>query len=302
MVESNWGSWFIQDEVEDSVPDDVSIWYLGCQGFILRSRTTTLYIDPYFGNGDPPYLIRMIPVPMDPEDVTMCDGILITHEHRDHMHPPSFEPMLEQRPTVVGPEVAINDPDYDGELPPDELTQTVEPGDRFEVGDFDVHVRTANDPQSRGPISYVIQHESGTFFHPGDSRPTDDFHAIGEEFDIDVSPLAFGTSRLVYFLEHGRRIPLDWYNDGDQLIELANALQVDRLLPTHHDMWKGATADPAVLYQHARTYDYPRSVEVIEIGDRVSLGTPGVKRLRAIDDGAGMERSVIGAPPDPDNN
>jgi L-ascorbate 6-phosphate lactonase len=36
-------------------------------------------------------------------------------------------------------------------------------------------------------------------------------------------------------------------------------------------MWKGLTADPAAVRPHVRSYDYPRTLELVEIGDRVSV-------------------------------
>jgi L-ascorbate 6-phosphate lactonase len=62
-----------------------------------------------------------------------------------------------------------------------------------------------------------------------------------------------------------------WYNDENQIVECARAMQVDRLLPSHWDMWKGMTADPTALHEHVRSFDHPERLEVVEIGDRVDV-------------------------------
>ncbi|MCY4732996.1 MBL fold metallo-hydrolase, partial [Natronomonas gomsonensis] len=62
-----------------------------------------------------------------------------------------------------------------------------------------------------------------------------------------------------------------WYSDENMAAQAANQLQTDRLLPTHWDMWKGLTADPTVLFDHVRSFEYPRTVEILEIGDRTDL-------------------------------
>jgi len=62
-----------------------------------------------------------------------------------------------------------------------------------------------------------------------------------------------------------------WYNDENMLVAAANELQLDRLVPTHWDMWKRLTADPTALYDHARSFEYPRSLELVEIGDSIEL-------------------------------
>jgi L-ascorbate 6-phosphate lactonase len=51
----------------------------------------------------------------------------------------------------------------------------------------------------------------------------------------------------------------------------ARQLRLDRLVPTHWDMWKGLTADPAALRPHVRRFEYPRRLEILEIGDRTDL-------------------------------
>jgi L-ascorbate 6-phosphate lactonase len=36
-------------------------------------------------------------------------------------------------------------------------------------------------------------------------------------------------------------------------------------------MWKGLTADPTALHSHAASFDYPQSLELVEVGDRIDL-------------------------------
>jgi len=55
------------------------------------------------------------------------------------------------------------------------------------------------------------------------------------------------------------------------IIEAANELQLDTLLPSHWDMWKGMTTEPTVLHNHAASFDYPKTLQIVEIGDRVDL-------------------------------
>ncbi|GGK67194.1 MBL fold metallo-hydrolase [Haloarcula sebkhae] len=288
MVQSTWDNWFVRDEIEATDPGDgVVIWYLGCNGFVLRSQSTTLYIDPYFGTGDPPNLIRMIPVPMDPADATQCDATLVTHEHIDHMHPPSYGPLVEDLGAdLYAPSASYESPDYDGEMRvPDEQRNEIAVGDEFAVGDFTVHVTGTNDPDAIEPVGYVIEHDAGTFFHAGDSRPAEAFSDVGERFDIDVGALAFGTVGSIYEPESDSGVRTKWYMDENEVIEAANQLQLSRLLPSHHDMWQGEAGDPKVLHEHAVSFDYPRVIEPLYIGCSVRLGEPGIRRLNALGDG-----------------
>ncbi|WP_227354606.1 MBL fold metallo-hydrolase [Haladaptatus salinisoli] len=276
-IHSDWGDW-LPRAVEDATPSGVGIWYLGCNGFVLKaSDGTTLFVDPYLGTGDPPRTVRMVPVPFDPADVTEADAVLATHEHTDHVHGPSQAPILESTgATFYAPDdgiaVAREDERWTKEWNvSDDQLEAVAEGDSFDVGEFTVHVEPAHDSDSTHPVSYVVEHSAGTFFHGGDTKPGDELESVGERYDIDLGVLAFGSDGRIPDKETGEPKYTKWYSDENEVAAAANALRIDRLLPSHWDMWKGLTADPTALYDHVRSYDYPASLEIVEIGDRIDL-------------------------------
>ncbi len=277
MVSSDWGDW-LPREVEDTTPDGIALWYLGCNGFVLKgSDGTTLFIDPYVGTGDPPRTVRMIPIPFDPEDVTEADAVLATHEHTDHVHGPSQAPILASTgATFYGADdslaVAHEDEEWTAnwDVSEDQFEE-VEEGNTFEVGEFTIHVEPAHDADATHPISYVIEHGDITFFHGGDTKPGDELESIGDAYDIDIGVLAFGSDGRIPDKETREPKYTKWYSDENEIADAANALKLDTLLPTHWDMWKGLTADPTALYDHTRSYGYPDSLEIVEIGDCVEL-------------------------------
>lgn len=276
-IQSDWDDW-LPKAIAAAQPDGVDIWYLGCNGFILKGRAgTTVFIDPYLGIGDPPRTIRMIPVPFEPGDVDRADAVLATHEHVDHVHGPSQAPLLSASGgTLYGPgdAVAVARDDeawtdtYD--VTGEQLREVAE-GDSFDVGEFTVHVEPAYDPDATHPVSYVLEHEAGTFFHGGDSKPADAFADVGERYDIDLGVLAFGSVGVMPDRETMEPTVTKWYNDENQLVEAASDLQLERLVPSHWDIWKRMTADPTGLHSHVRSFEHPRRLELVEIGDRVSL-------------------------------
>ncbi|PSP54832.1 MBL fold metallo-hydrolase [Halobacteriales archaeon QS_1_67_19] len=275
-MHSDWGDW-LPRAVESADPDGIAVWYLGCNGFVLKAEDTALFIDPYLGTGDPPRTIRMVPVPFTPEDVATADAILATHEHTDHVHGPSQAPILERTgATFYAPDdslaVAREDERWTTEWDvSDGQLVEIEEGGEFEVGAFTVHVEPAQDADATHPVSYVVEHDGRTFFHGGDTKPSDKFARIGEAYDIDLGVLAFGTVGNIPDKGTGEPRRTRWYNDENQIVEAASDLRLDRLLPSHWDMWKGLTADPTALHDHARSFEYPERLEIVEIGDRVDL-------------------------------
>jgi L-ascorbate 6-phosphate lactonase len=275
-VHSDWGDW-LPREVATSDPDGLDVWYLGCNGFFLKTADgTTLLIDPYLGTGDPGRTTRMVPVPFAPEDVRACDAVLATHEHTDHVHGPSQAPVLAGTGArFLAPDASMAVTREEGWRELDGVTdegfETVAEGDRYEVGSVTVHVEPAEDPDAEHPVSYVIEHDAGTFFHGGDARPGEAFADIGGRYDVDLGVLAFGSTGYIPDKETGEPTFTRWYSDEPMLAQAAEQLRLDRLLPSHWDMWKGLTADPRGVVDHVRSFEYPRTVEVVEIGDRVSV-------------------------------
>ena len=277
MVSSEWGDW-LPDAFASADPDGIAIWYLGCNGFVLKDGAgTTLFIDPYLGPGDAPRTVRMIPIPFDPTDIRTADALLATHEHTDHVHGPSQAPILESTGApFIAPSASIRKATEaetwteEWAVDDDQFTE-VAVGDSIVIGAFEITVGPAYDPDAEEPVSYVIDHPHGTIVHAGDSKPSDTFESVGDSFDVDLAIVAFGSVGNLLQYDGSGRSRTTWYCDENDAIEIANSLQASTLLPSHWDMWKGMRADPTALHEHARSWPYPHTLQIAEIGDRLDL-------------------------------
>jgi L-ascorbate 6-phosphate lactonase len=86
------------------------------------------------------------------------------------------------------------------------------------------------------PVTSVVEHEAGTFLHGGDSKFADAFSDVGQRYDIDLGVLAYGTEGMMPDRETLVPGRTKWYNEESELVTAANALELDRLLPSHYDM------------------------------------------------------------------
>ncbi len=73
-------------------PGQVSIWWLGQAGFLFRSNQHGLIIDPYLSDSlaikysDTEFKhTRMMPIPVQPGEISGINWIFATHRHGDHM-------------------------------------------------------------------------------------------------------------------------------------------------------------------------------------------------------------------------
>jgi L-ascorbate 6-phosphate lactonase len=277
-IHSDWGDWLPQ-AVAAADPDGIALWYLGCNGFVLKAGDgTTLFVDPYLGTGDPPRTVRMIPVPFEPTDVQAADAVLATHEHTDHVHGPSQAPILTGTgASFVGPDASVRKAREEETWTEtygvsEDQYDVVSVGDTRTFGDLTVHVEPAHDPDAVEPVSYLLEYDGTTVFHGGDTKPDETLAEIGSAYDIDLGILAFGSTGMIPDKQTREPKRTTWYSDETQVIDAAAQLDLDRLLPTHWDMWKGLTADPTALFDHQRSRAAPDRIDVVEIGDRLDLG------------------------------
>ena len=89
----------------------VTIWRLGQAGIVVKFPSFTALVDPYLSNHCEailPYPFdhrRLTRAPLDASEIDWVDLVLITHDHPDHLDPPTLRTLSRQNPTatVVAP-------------------------------------------------------------------------------------------------------------------------------------------------------------------------------------------------------
>jgi len=87
--------------------NEIQITWIGQAGFIFKFRNKLLIIDPYLSD----YLskkyegklfphIRLMKIPINPEEITNVDYILCSHAHSDHMDPETISILSDSNPDV----------------------------------------------------------------------------------------------------------------------------------------------------------------------------------------------------------
>jgi L-ascorbate 6-phosphate lactonase len=83
----------------------ITVRWLGQSGVVVRSRETTVVIDPYLtdsvGKEFGPALHRLVPVPVLPRALVPVTAVVVTHEHLDHFDPDTLAPMAAANPSCA---------------------------------------------------------------------------------------------------------------------------------------------------------------------------------------------------------
>ncbi len=133
------------------------IHWLGHDSFRLDG-STVIYIDPW----------------KLPPDAPVADGILVTHDHHDHLSPSDIESIAGPQPIIVGPQSAVEQFEQDTAI-------AVVAGETFQCASAVVTAVAAYNidkfrrpgvpfhPKAAGGLGYVIELDGFRVYHAGDT-------------------------------------------------------------------------------------------------------------------------------------
>jgi L-ascorbate 6-phosphate lactonase len=260
-LRSEWFEWFLGD-VDQCRPKlgTIMLWALGGAGFILRTSTATIYIDPYVGGSvESEGLVfhRMIPIPFNASSVREIDATVITHEDLDHMDENFIFPVnANTKCKFVGPP-SVADLLRSWEISEDRII-SLEENETAEIKAMKILALPSNDTNAKTANTYLFDTGNIRVFHSGDSFHLKEFAKIGRAYRIDIAAISLGRN------PPGSK----WYNEIGEALQIASDLHTRVMIPMHWDLWQGTLEDPHLVKLEAKKKKLALRVVSLRIGER----------------------------------
>lgn len=224
------------------VREGLRLWWLGGPSYVIKSPTTTVYVDPYHCGdraGDPRGFERAIANYFLPEDVTRADAIISTHNHSDHCDPATLEPMCRQTAARI-----VAAPSSAEKLAPwawsHGRVDVFARGTSGTYGDITLTAFQARDWDDPAAVTFVLGHAGRQVFVGGDTLFFPGLAEIGARYALDLAVLSLARNRRDL-------IDAELYLDPPALARAALTLKAATVLPVHWDIWKAWVEDPRLV-------------------------------------------------------
>jgi L-ascorbate metabolism protein UlaG (beta-lactamase superfamily) len=246
------------DRIERDSPEkrDLRLWYLGGNSLVIQSAGARLYVDPFLVPAalhDGVFRRRNDP-PVIAAEVGLIDGILITHEHKDHCNTYTLRALLSKNavPVIAPPASA----EIVRSVADSAAIRTILGGDRLELSGFDIMVGNSGDTVAMNPVSYWIRYETMVLYVAGDAMFVPD------------PPREVGDCLGVAFLAIATNPPgKEFYPSASKWTEMVRQLLPQYAVPVHWDVWADYYFDPSALQQQ----DCSGRLTIIPVGGHLDL-------------------------------
>jgi len=233
-------------------PGSLRIWWIGQEGFVIKSSRRIVYIDPYLSDycervtrGQPNEHVLITPPPLLPHDVDHADLVLCTHDHADHIDPDGIPVIAKCSPRAkfVVPRCAMETMLRLGVAR--ERLHLLAGDDELRLDDVEIfavpamHERFDWDTEKGFPyLSYILKLEGLSLFHAGDTIPYDGQTERVAAHRID---LAFVPINGRDELRH--RLAFEGNFTCAEAVTFATAIRAGLTIPMHYDKFAINTGD-----------------------------------------------------------
>ena len=229
----------------------VVLWWLGQSGFLVKSATGRVLLDPYLSESltrkyehtDKPH-VRMTRLAIAPGRLHAIDIVTSSHNHTDHLDGETLEALF-----AANPQAAFVIPEANRDFVADRLhgergwPQGLSDGESIAIGDVTIHaVPAAHNDMDRDAegrckyMGYVVRVGAVTIYHSGDTLLYPGMVEQLRPFAVDVALLPINGNRPE------RRVAGNMF--GDEAARLAHEIGARLVIPCHYDMFEFNTADP----------------------------------------------------------
>ena len=260
-------------------PGSIAVWWLGQSGFLIKSPSGVLVVDPYlsehltakYANTDKPH-IRMTAAPLRGEDLRHVDVVLASHKHSDHLDPGTAPAILAASPearlivprSLVGhaENLEIGTGRIDG----------IDAGVAREIAGFRIRaIPSAHeglDTDMEGHhlyLGFVIQVEGLRLYHSGDC-------VIYDGLIDQLGPAPFDVMFLPINGRNPRRgVPGNM--SASEAVDLATRVKPRFVGPHHYDMFTFNTVPVGEFEAEARWLPPGVEPKVLRCGERWEVAT-----------------------------
>lgn len=242
----------------------LGIWWLGQEGYVIKTHDQVIYIDPYLSTyaeritlGKPDEHVRMMQPPIRPEEVTNADLVICTHDHADHIDPEGI-PLIanaSKQTKFLVPECARQTL-LNFNISKDRIN-TLKGDDTLMISGITVEAIPAKHEQFDKDeimgypyLSYIIKIEDIILVHAGDTIPyigqIDKFKSY--EIDLAFVPIN-GRDKF------RRELGFEGNFNSVEAIEFAYGIGAGLTVPMHYNMFSINTGDVDEFYQIALEKD-----------------------------------------------
>lgn len=276
MLEPSARQTEIVDEIAAARPGTGSlrVWWLGQSGYVIKSRSGTLVIDPYLSEhltrkyeGTSKPHIRMTPAPFRAHELTGVDLVLSSHKHSDHLDPGTIPDLLNASPKAqLGLPESLVEHAIGLGISADRLVG-LNAGEALSRTSF--HVRAIPsaheglDTDERGRhlyLGFVVEVDGLRLYHSGDSLAYDGL--------VDqLGPQPFD----VLFLPINGRDPargVAGNMSAAEAVDLACRVKPRFVVPHHYDMFTFNTVPVSTFEAEARRLPDGVKPRVLRCGER----------------------------------
>lgn len=254
-------------------PRKARIEHLGQTGLRIDLGDLTVLVDPYLSHSvqemDAPDLIRLVPIPYQPHELTTVDWVLITHEHMDHCDPHTLPHLAKasQQARFVGPLAVRKQLEHWGIRPERILaapTEQIELGEGLCVQAIPAaHPRIRLDQEGHPQaVGYLFTHNEANLYLAGDTSACDELlDALRQIGTINTALLPVNEDNFFR-----RRRGIVGNMSIREAFGLAAEIGIQNVVPVHWDMFSVNSASPEEIKAVYKADNWPfQLIEASEI-------------------------------------